>query len=92
MEDTAEALLGLLLRRDVGVRHLDSNAGAGHRCDDSVRALAERFERFAWRIDVNDHYVHDQRLADLEPLLPRLTLQLPALTAQLQGASQTAAP
>jgi dTDP-4-dehydrorhamnose reductase len=79
MEDTAEALLGLLLQRSAGVRHLDSNASAGHGHDSIVQALAQRFERFAWRVDVNDHHVHDQRLVELEPLLPPLMLRLPAL-------------
>jgi dTDP-4-dehydrorhamnose reductase len=79
MEDTAETLLALLLRRESGVRHLDSNAGAGHSYDSIVRALAKRFERLTWRVDVNDHYVHDQRLLDIAPLLPPLAGQLPAL-------------
>jgi dTDP-4-dehydrorhamnose reductase len=79
MEDTAQALLGLLLRREAGVRHLDSNTDPGHRYDSIVRALAERFDRVTWRVDVNDHYVHDQRLLDTEPLLPPLAVRLPAL-------------
>jgi dTDP-4-dehydrorhamnose reductase len=79
MDDTADALLGLLTRGEAGVRHLDSNAGAGHPFDRIVRALAERFARADWLIDVNSHYAHDQRLVGHEALLPPLSLQLPAL-------------
>ena len=79
MDDTADALLGLLTRREAGVRHLDSNAGAGHAFDSIVRALAQRFARAEWRVDVNVDYVHDQRLIGHEGLLPPLVTQLPAL-------------
>lgn len=80
MDDTAEALLGLLTRREAGVRHLDSNAGAGHAFDSIVRALAKRFARAEWSVDVNRHYVHDQRLVGHEGLLPPLVARLPMLT------------
>jgi dTDP-4-dehydrorhamnose reductase len=79
MDDTAEALRGLLLRRERGVFHLDSNATAGHTFDRIVLALAARFERSEWNVDVNGHYAHDQRLAGHEALLPSLASRLSAL-------------
>lgn len=81
MDDSADALLGLLVRREAGVRHLDSNAVAGHSFDAIVRALAERFGRTGWRLDVNDDYAHDQRLQGHEALLPPLAARLPSLAA-----------
>lgn len=79
MDDTADALLGLWLRREAGVRHLDSNTGTGHSFDSIVRALAKRFARADWVVDVNSHYAHDQRLAGHEAWLSPLALRLPTL-------------
>jgi hypothetical protein len=79
MDDAAAALLGLLTRREAGVRHLDSNAGAGHAFDSIVRALAERFGRAQWLVDANTEYVHDQRLVGHESLMPPLDRRLPTL-------------
>jgi dTDP-4-dehydrorhamnose reductase len=79
VDDSADALLGLLVRREAGVRRLDSNAVAGHRFDAIVGALAQRFGRTGWQVEANDHPIHDQRLVGHEALLPPLAARLPAL-------------
>jgi dTDP-4-dehydrorhamnose reductase len=79
MPDTAAALLDLLDAPEAGAVHLDSNARAGHSFDVIVAALAERFERSAWRIEPTDAYRHDQRLVGDEDRLPPLAARLPRL-------------
>ncbi|MDN3921962.1 sugar nucleotide-binding protein [Roseateles violae] len=82
MEDTAAALLDLLLAKtpSAGPVHLDSNAREGHSFDRIAAALRERFERSDWRIEVHEDYRHDQRLAgDEEGWMPDLSMRLPAL-------------
>lgn len=73
MEDTAEALLGLL---DVpGVHHLDSNAQEAWNFHEIVLALREHFGRPHWRVRAHGDYVHDQRLLG-GPALPPLSARL----------------
>lgn len=69
MPDTAMALLGLLQdEAAVGrVVHLDSNAESALSFDHLVAALARRFDRQGWRIEVTEDYRHDQRLLDPQP-------------------------
>ncbi len=69
MPDTAAALLGLLQDEAAAGQtlHLDSNAEAALSFDHLVAALARRFDRQDWRIEVNEGYRHDQRLLDPQP-------------------------
>ncbi|MDM4764649.1 sugar nucleotide-binding protein [Pelomonas sp. SE-A7] len=79
MTDTAQALLALIEEPAAAGRvvHLDSNAESALSFDQVVQGLARRFERKAWRIEVNEDYRHDQRLADAGPArLPSLTDRL----------------
>jgi dTDP-4-dehydrorhamnose reductase len=69
MQDTVEALVGLLERGRGGVHHLDSNAVEGHTFDAIVSALAERYGR-TWRVETTEDYVHDQRLVDSRTQAP----------------------
>jgi dTDP-4-dehydrorhamnose reductase len=77
MDDTAQALLDLLQRRQAGTVHLDSNARPGHPFDAIAAALARRFARTGWRIEPNDDYRHDQRLVGHELMMPPLSERLP---------------
>jgi dTDP-4-dehydrorhamnose reductase len=80
MEDTAAALLHLLLQRPVaGFIHLDSNAREGHSFDRIAAALRQRFARDQWNIEVNEDYRHDQRLVGGGVPMPDLSERLPAL-------------
>lgn len=79
MEDTAQALLRLLITPAPGLVHLDSNAGEGHRFDAIVAALRERFGRDDWRLETHEDYRHDQRLRGGEALMPGLSERLPRL-------------
>lgn len=79
MEDTAAALLALLLVPVAGVVHLDSNAAEGHSFDAIVRALREQLGRSEWQVSVHADYRHDQRLAGGEGRMPGLSARLPAL-------------
>jgi dTDP-4-dehydrorhamnose reductase len=81
MEDTAEALLGLLQNRSAGWVHLDSNADEGHSFDQIVQALQRRFGRPQWQVEPNEAYRHDQRLRGGQVLLPALSERLPDLAA-----------
>ncbi|MFH7044429.1 sugar nucleotide-binding protein [Paucibacter sp. JuS9] len=79
MPDTAVALLQLLQDDDGAGQtvHLDSNAEEGMSFDRLVAALARRFDRQHWRIEVNEDYRHDQRLADPRPgRMPGLSQRL----------------
>lgn len=75
MDDTAEALLQLLLTRASGLFHLDSNASEAWRFDELVTALALRFDR-SWQIRVHEEYHHDQRLLGNEGYMPGLSRHL----------------
>jgi dTDP-4-dehydrorhamnose reductase len=75
--DTAAALVRLLRGPHTGVVHLDSNAGEAHRFDRIAAALAQRFDRSAWRIVPGDGYAHDQRLVGGPVALPPLSARLP---------------
>ncbi|MBC7380144.1 MAG: sugar nucleotide-binding protein [Burkholderiaceae bacterium] len=79
MEDTAAALLALLLAPVAGVVHLDSNADEGHSFDALVRALREHLGRSEWQVSVHADYRHDQRLVGGEGRVPGLSTRLPAL-------------
>lgn len=79
MPDTAAALLAVLLDKAAAGQtvHLDSNAEEGMSFDRLVAALARRFDRQHWRIEVNEDYRHDQRLADPRPgRMPGLSQRL----------------
>lgn len=78
MDDTADALLQLLVHPRPGVHHLDSNAGDAWCFDRLVRALARRFDR-DWQVVADDSasaYRHDQRLVGGEVRLPPLSSRL----------------
>jgi dTDP-4-dehydrorhamnose reductase len=75
MRDTADALLGLLDRREPGVYHLDSNAESALDFPTIAHRLA-RLRGANWRIEVNDDYLHDQRLPDSRVRLPPLADRL----------------
>jgi len=79
MEDTADAILSLLLTRAAGVRHIDSNADEGHNFASIVRALKHVFNRNSWNIHEHEEYVHDQRLGGGGTLVPPLSARLPPL-------------
>ena len=79
MEDTAEALAGLLLKPVPGITHIDSNADEGHDFASIVAALRQNFQRHAWIIETTRDYLHDQRLVGGEALVPPLSERLPAL-------------
>lgn len=79
MADTAAALMCLLNDpQSVGQTvHLDSNAASALSFDMLVLALARRFERPHWRIEVHENYTHDQRLVDPQgDRIARLTTRL----------------
>jgi len=78
MDDTAEALFGLLEKPVPGVHHLDANADEGHSFHTIVTALREALQR-PWNVDVDDAYVHDQRLVGGPTRLPPLRRRLPGL-------------
>lgn len=81
IDDTCEALLGMLTDRFAGTAHLDSNAREAWRFDQIVLALRARFAR-AWQVEVDASdtaYAHDQRLVGGLAALPDLSARLPAL-------------
>ena len=75
MRDTADGLLTLLDRSEPGVYHLDANADSALDFPTIARRLARRHGA-DWRIEVNDDYLHDQRLPDSRVALPPLTARL----------------
>lgn len=79
MEDTAEALLRLLLTPEAGVTHIDSNAEEAHSFSSIARALKQVFHRTSWNVHEHEDYVHDQRLAGGGALVPPLSARLPPL-------------
>jgi dTDP-4-dehydrorhamnose reductase len=79
MEDTADAILGLLRNPRPGVVHLDSNAVEGHGFDAIVGALRRACARDSWVVQPTTDYRHDQRLTGHEGLLPPLSARLPLL-------------
>jgi dTDP-4-dehydrorhamnose reductase len=79
MEDTAAALIHLLREPRPGVTHIDSNAAEGHTFLNIARALKHVCGRDAWHIESTKEYVHDQRLAGGEALVPPLSERLPPL-------------
>lgn len=76
LEDTADALLGLLRNPRPGVVHLDSNAVEGHGFDAIVGALRRACARNSWVVQATTEYAHDQRLTGHEGLLPPLSGRL----------------
>lgn len=76
MDDTATALLGLLVSPQPGVHHVDSNAAEGHTFADVVLALARRFAR-TWVVQEHEDYRHDQRLVGGTLPVPPLSRHLP---------------
>ncbi len=62
MEDTAEALLGLVERPVSGVVHIDGNAVEGPTFARIVAALKHEYAREDWMIVAEEGYRHDQRL------------------------------
>jgi dTDP-4-dehydrorhamnose reductase len=77
MNDTAQALLGLLLRPQPGIHHLDSNAGDAFGFDRVAAGLKKRFGRADWTIETHEDYRHDQRLVGGLIALPALSERLP---------------
>jgi dTDP-4-dehydrorhamnose reductase len=75
MHDTADALLTLLDRGEPGVFHLDANAHSALDFPTIARRLARRHHA-DWAIEVNDDYLHDQRLPDSRVQMPPLTERL----------------
>ncbi len=83
IDDTCDALLGLVAGRAGGMLHLDSNAVEAWRFDQVVAALRARFAR-AWVVEADrgdEAYRHDQRLAGGAVALPPLSARLPELRA-----------
>jgi dTDP-4-dehydrorhamnose reductase len=78
MDDTADALVGIINAGECGVIHLDSNASDGHTFDRIVHALRRTFQRDDWVIETNESYRHDQRLQGG-------AVRMPSLTSRLQG-------
>lgn len=76
MEDTAEAIRSLVAKRAGGVFHLDSNARDAWTFDRVARAVKTRFARDSWVIEVDESYVHDQRLIGHEGRIVPLSLRL----------------
>jgi dTDP-4-dehydrorhamnose reductase len=76
MDDTAAALIDLIVRPTAGIVHLDSNADEGHGFDRIVQALKHSFGRDHWQIHVHEDYRHDQRLAGGGRRLPPLSARL----------------
>jgi dTDP-4-dehydrorhamnose reductase len=76
MDDTAEALLGLLAVP--GVHHLDANAEEAWTMADIAAALQVQNARWHWRLRVHVDYRHDQRLIG-GPALPPLSVRLASL-------------
>ena len=76
MDDTAAALLGLLVQPPGGIVHLDSNADEGHSFDRIVQGLKQAYGRSAWQIHVHEDYRHDQRLAGGGGRMPPLSARL----------------
>lgn len=79
MQDTAAALLRLLVEPAPGLVHLDSNAEEGHSFDRIVAALREQYQRHDWQLTVHEDYRHDQRLQGGAARLPGLSARLPGL-------------
>jgi dTDP-4-dehydrorhamnose reductase len=71
--DTAEGLWDLLSDGTPGTYHLDSNAEDAWSFDRIAHALKAKFARMDWKIEVNESYVHDQRLLDEQPRIARLS-------------------
>ncbi len=63
LDDTAAALLSLLIDPQPGIHHLDANADTGWTYLDVLTALREDLGR-AWSIEAADLPDHDQRLAE----------------------------
>jgi dTDP-4-dehydrorhamnose reductase len=76
MDDTAQALLALLDAPAGGFVHLDSNAADGWTFDRIAKALAQRFDRPHWRVEIDAGYCHDQRLVGGEDRMPPLSGRL----------------
>jgi dTDP-4-dehydrorhamnose reductase len=79
MEDTADALVGIVSAGERGVIHLDSNASEGHTFDHIVQALRRAFRRDDWVVEANDGYRHDQRLQGGAARMPSLSSRLQTL-------------
>ena len=79
MDDTAEALLGLIEHPVAGPVHADSNAAEAHTFERIVRALKREFGREHWVIVADESYRHDQRLVGGKVLMPGLSRRLEGL-------------
>jgi len=77
IEDTVEAMLGLVDAGEAGVFHLDSNASDGLTFFEVASRLA-RMHGADWKIQATEDYVHDQRLLDDRVRIAPLALRLPA--------------
>jgi len=77
IEDTVEAMLGLMLAGEAGVFHVDSNAREGLTFFEVASRLA-RMHNADWKIQATEDYVHDQRLVDDRVSIPPLSRHLPA--------------
>lgn len=77
MQDTAAGLKALIERNQPGLYHFDSNQECGWNFVQIVQALAHKHNQ-NWPVEINQTYVHDQRLLDerihLRPLSDWLTL------------------
>ncbi len=82
MDDTAVALVKLLIAAVPGVTHIDSNADEGHNFASIARALQQTFGRRGWKVEPTDTYVHDQRLVGGGAWVPPLSTRLPVLARQ----------
>ncbi|MCA2998647.1 MAG: sugar nucleotide-binding protein [Rhodocyclaceae bacterium] len=79
MSDTAGVLLDCVATEQSGTFHMDSNATEGHTFDEIVTALKKQYRRDHWNIEVDESYVHDQRLKAPAMLGPHLSARLPSL-------------
>ena len=70
--DTAAALGELLVAPVAGVVHLDANAETAWTFDALVQALAAGPGDATWTVAPHEDYVHDQRLLDGRPGVPRV--------------------
>jgi dTDP-4-dehydrorhamnose reductase len=79
MDDTADALIGIVNAGERGVIHLDSNASEGHTFDHIVHAMRRTFQRDHWVVEANESYRHDQRLQGGAARMPSLSSRLQTL-------------
>lgn len=75
MQDTADTLASLLIQRQQGLFHLDSNAVDQMTFADLVKRLNAAFNCH-WLIETNTSYQHDQRLIDARAIMPKLSCRI----------------